>query len=281
MILRLLLVFVSLVIFAVIFSVGAWILFGASTPEFAVPDLAGMTSEQALETLRAASLVGEVQSVPGPDTAQNTVLRTYPEAASMVKPGRRVIVYVVAGEVTLTVPDLVNTMLVEAENRLSRAGIGAGAAGFRLGTVTGVLSDSPVGLILSQEPPAGTAAKAGSVVNVSVARSEGEVLMPNLENMLVKDAQDTMAALGFKVVTEPYITPAWPANTVRSQRPSPGSRLAEGVEIRLIYAVPSAETPGNAYPTPDEGKEPPVAGVEEANRGEAPSSEIPDTEAPR
>lgn len=240
-ILRFLLALLSLGIILAVLGGAAWLWRGAGTPELAVPDEIGIPADVAASNLRKLGLAVEIIDEQGPDTMVGQVLRMAPSPGSLVKPGRRIILYVGAGAGIIAVPDLVGTYLIDAENRLARAGVESGVlGGLRLGERSQVGHDSPAGTILSQLPAPGTLVSPGTAVSIVVAVPNDGTRMPNLVDKPVATAIDSLAIGGYTPLQEPYFTTARAPGTILSQEPAPGSLLGPDQVIRLIVATPPA-----------------------------------------
>lgn len=250
-VLRVLLALLSLGIILAVLGGAAWLWTGAGTPELAVPDEIGIPADVAASNLRKLGLTVELIDEQGPDTMVGQVLRMAPSPGSFVKPGRRIILYVGAGAGVISVPDLVGTYLIDAENRLARAGVESGVlGGLRLGERTQVGHDSPAGTILSQQPAPGTLVKPGTAVSIVVAVPGDGTRMPNLVDKPVAAAIDSLAIGGYTPIQEPYYTTARAPGTILSQEPAPGSLLRPDQVIRLIIATPPASRSDAVDPTP-------------------------------
>jgi len=90
----------------------------------AVPDLLGVQSDAAMESLAAASLVGTVGgTLVSPGVAEGGVLAQEPAPGTLVAPGTEVVLTVSVGSQTVRVPDLVGVPVVEAKSELTAAGL--------------------------------------------------------------------------------------------------------------------------------------------------------------
>lgn len=262
-VLRFLLALLSLGIIVAVLGGAAWLWSGAGTPELAVPDEVGIPADVAASNLRKLGLAVELIDEQGPDTMVGQVLRMAPAPGSLVKPGRRIILYVGAGAGIIAVPDLVGSYLIDAENRLARAGVESGVlGGLRLGDRSQVGHDSPAGMILSQSPAPGTLVSPGTAISIVVAVGNEGTRMPNLVDKPIATAIDSLAIGGYTPIQEPYFTTARAPGTILSQEPAPGSLLGPDQVIRLIIATPPASridgeepaAPANPARAPEAGE---------------------------
>lgn len=111
-----------------------------------------------------------------------------------------------------------------------------------------VVNDSSVynpkvkpGVILTQDPKAGSMIKKGRTVYVSIAASkEADVIMPNLRDLSLRGAQSKIESMGLKVGSINYVDDE-DKNKVKEQRIGgriiePGEKVAPGTVIDLDVA---------------------------------------------
>ena len=126
-----------------------------------VPDVTGMTVDQAKTTLEAAGLKLGTQTQAFSDTvASGQIISTSPAAgASGVYNGDTVAVTVSKGPENVTVPDVNGKSEEEAKKALEDLGLKV-EVNKRLG--------APFGTVRSTEPAAGTSVKTGSTVKINI-----------------------------------------------------------------------------------------------------------------
>ena len=136
--------------------------------EVAVPGVEGLAESEARDLLSAAGLGAEVRPRRSPERSAGRVLEQSVPGGRKVEPGSRILLAVgegppPAGTPRATargerVPDLIGLTYPEAEGALE-------ASGFVLGGVNEVPSETaPAGIIVGQDPRAGSAASAGAPV---------------------------------------------------------------------------------------------------------------------
>jgi beta-lactam-binding protein with PASTA domain len=134
---------------------------GPSTVQ--VPDLYGVTPDQAAGILEESDLVlgGQTES-PSDEVAEGQIIEQQPAAGAAVEPGSEVSVTVSSGPELRTVPNVVGQSPEQAQAELWNA--------YFASTVVTVQSDEPEGTVVSTDPPAGTRANWRAItvtVNVS------------------------------------------------------------------------------------------------------------------
>jgi serine/threonine-protein kinase len=143
----------------------------------------------------------------------------------------------------ISVPDVMEMTLAEAESTLSLAGL--------------LLVESaqeydpyiPAGLILSQSPDGGTLVKGkGRSVRVTVSRGGQRVIVPNLQGISLRQAQLSLQRVGLEVgrISSMY-TEDIPENVVISSAPGFKAEVYQGEVIDLLVSQgpvpPTARVP--------------------------------------
>jgi len=128
-----------------------------------LPDLVGESAESAKERLSGLGLTAEVLE-RNSDREIGVVVSTYPKAFSDVPEGSIVKIWVSCGveKKTVTVPALTGLSESEAISRLR-------ALGFEVGKTEYIVSDKPVGTVVSQSAPFGGEIAEGSRIYLTVS----------------------------------------------------------------------------------------------------------------
>jgi len=145
--------------------------------EVTVPDLLGLTEDEASRVARPLSLVIEVADRRhDPRVASGRVLQQEPSGGASVRRGRRVKVVLSLGGEILRVPSLVGQGFRAAEIELRRQGFAP------VEDARAFSREAEPGMVLAQVPPAGSPAVPGARVHRLV--SEGPIadrwVMPDL-----------------------------------------------------------------------------------------------------
>ena len=139
----------------------------------------------------------------------------------------------------LEVPTVVNLTEEQAVNQLEKRG-------FRANISRYAESDEyEKGKVMSQDPEASIRAKKGTIVNLVIS-SGREIKVPELKNMDLSQAEETLKDLGLKVGT----TSTDYSNTVDKdlvirQEPVAGSAVQSGTEVNLVISVGKEDTTEN------------------------------------
>ena len=147
---------------------------------------------------------------------------------------------------TMTVPNVVSLAQPDAEKAIT-------AAGFTVGTVKREASDTvPAGSVVSQDPKATTAAKAGTKVNLVVSSGKAapkDVTVPDLRGKTQADAEKALADVKLVgVASNPEETTEVDPGQVFKQSIAPGATAKEGDKVTveaprgaIVYTVKKIE----------------------------------------
>lgn len=133
-----------------------------------VPDLRGMTEEEARAALREANILrGQIQRESNDDVEEGRVIRTEPEAGSTVAPNQPVNLVVSSGEELVRVRNVVALVDADARSMLQDQDL--------VVEVFQVFSEFvPEGSVVSQDPAGGTEVPVGSTVVLEISRGRAE-----------------------------------------------------------------------------------------------------------
>jgi serine/threonine-protein kinase len=165
-----------------------------SNSGIAVADVSGALFEDGAQTLRDQGLLVLRLTEVSDDVPIGTIIRTDPPAGTNVPERTTIEVVVSSGKLETAVPLL--TGLTEEAARAALEG-----AGLVLGVISpGNSATVAKGSVIESVPAANEQVVEGSVVNLLV--SDGQVQVPNVENLSISEAQRIMQApeVGFTVV---------------------------------------------------------------------------------
>ena len=149
----------------------------SGTESVELPDVKDMSVDEATELLEGMGLTVKTQEDFDDEIKEGDIIRTSPKAGSKVKTGQTVTIYVSKGSETknATVPDLYKYGKEYAEIVLTERNL-------KLGNVSESHSnDVEAGLIIEQNPRAGTEVKEGTSVDVVVSSGPAETEPPETE----------------------------------------------------------------------------------------------------
>jgi serine/threonine-protein kinase len=255
-----LLVLILLVLLILALIAGAWValrsnLFESAPDQKQVPNLIGMTEDQARDAIGNAGLtVDEPPDFQPDDTAPSgQVIDQDPNRDQYVDPGTAVHLTISSGLPQVQVPFLVGSTQEEARNRLRNAKLDP--------QFTSVESDQPQGQVLQTSPEAGTQVAQGSTVMVTISKGPHEV--PNVVGMNRSDAIKKIVDAGFKYDVRGDPKSTEPRGTVTDQLPPGGQPQPQGTTIVLFVSTyepppPPPTVPPTVPPTTPPTEVPPT-----------------------
>jgi eukaryotic-like serine/threonine-protein kinase len=202
----------------------------------AVPDVTGLTEEEARKRLENAGFPVTVQQQFSKTVPRGEAIGTEPAAGTQFSTGQPVTLLISRGLNTVTVPDVVGLDDQAALAALSDAGVS--------GTLVQRDSTEPEGEVLSQSPAAGRRVSRGS--QVTIFASTGAITVPDVVGQTRKAAVTALKRAGFVVaVTEEETTDLSQIGEVISEFPPGGSRGQRGDTVTISVGVqsPTATTP--------------------------------------
>lgn len=147
------------------------------------------------------------------------------------------------------VPSVTGLVVDDARSLVAQSGLESGLR---------VRGRGDPGPVVDQEPPAGTAVGAGTLVTlISEGQATSRVVVPDITGQDVRDAGNRLAdaGLALDVVTRPEDVTADAAGTIRDQSPQPGTEVDPGTVVTgyadALVAVPDLRglTMGDAEAT--------------------------------
>jgi serine/threonine-protein kinase len=209
-----------------------------------VPELVGLTLEDAREELRGARLaVGETRPEVSEEVPEDEVISQDPPAGERVDRGSDVDLVVSGGPETITVPDVINQPEDSAIAEIRGAGLNE--------QVDRAPSDDvDEGLVISQDPGPGVEARSGDTVRILVSEGSEERDMPDVTGQNGDEAESVLESdYGLEVEqaeeTEEPCTE--PPGVVCRQDPEPGTPVSEGDDATLYVQAGGAQVPLIAF----------------------------------
>lgn len=206
----------------------------AGPEQVAVPDVSGMTVEEATAALEAEGLtvapeVVEQEASAVDDERIDSVIAQDPAADEEVDEGEEVTLTVMVRPAEVEVPDVVGDQVEDAEADLEELDFTV--------TVNEIANTAPVGEVLSQTPEGGTTAELGAEVTLTVSAG-GQSTVPQVTGMTEELAIQTLDGAGFNVNVR-YGDEGSSVGVVYHQDPSADSTGEEGDTVTItVQGVP-------------------------------------------
>jgi serine/threonine-protein kinase len=224
-------------------TVRVW--FSAGPQSENVPDVKGMTQDEARETLTKAGfdVNPTTQSEMSADVDKDRVTRTDPSAGSSLNKGEQVTLYIASG-MTQIPDDLVGKTQQQVLDALKKLG-------FTVVVQDGDYDDKiPKGSVTEVNPPSGTAVPKGSNVNVFVSKGKEQVAIPDdiVPNQTTfSEAYQELTDAGFEVALTDGSDPktANGNDLVTAISPAPGSQADKGSKVTLTLQPTTSSGTGD------------------------------------
>lgn len=234
-------IIVLILVFTVGKAAGVFKSFGGITTEddadtsgkVTVPDIRGMTEEQAKAALKKKDLgIKPIKRTESKKYKAGLVSKQTPEAGEKVKKNTTIEVVISSGLVKSKkqVPNVSGKSETEAQKELEDAG-------FKV-TSSFQYDDSVAsGNVISTTPSAGTKAEKGSTVTMLVSQGTDKKTVPDVRGMADATAQSTIKNYGFNVGTVTYdYSDSVEKGMVISQTVTPGGKAAAGTTISITVS---------------------------------------------
>jgi len=214
-----------------LFLLNSCSLFGAN--DIPVPNVEGMTQEQAIQTLESQGLDYKLGTPVLSDTVESgCVVSTDPGSGEMVRPGYRVTIILSRGDDAekVKIPNCVGKPKEDAEKLLE-------VYNLKMGTITEEVSELPEGVVISQTPEAGEEAAEGTTVSFVVSLGGGEkLIVPDLFGKTRKDAKAALEELGLVLGTVTEEENTAEKGTVIGQSVAPQEEVQTGTRIDIVLS---------------------------------------------
>ena len=210
---------------------------GAQTIE--VPNLSGMTADEAKKTLQASGLKYQAGTAEYSDTVEKDhIVRQDVAAGSKVAKDTVVTYYLSLGSEGTSVPNVVGQTRSSATATLNNAG-------FYVTVDTQYSSTVAEGTVISQSPTSGQKLKAEGTVNIVVSKGSETAQVPSVVGQSEGTATTTLTNEGFQVTTEYQASSSVSSGCVISQTPTAGTSLAPGKTVHLTISTGSGSSSGS------------------------------------
>ena len=207
-----------------------------------VPDLTGLTREEAKDELEAEGLeLGEVTPEVNEDVEEGTVFDQDPAPGEEADTGSEVAITISAPPENVIVPTVIGQTQDSAENEITAAGLGV--------DVTTAPSDQEPGIVIAQDPEGGAELPPGDVVTITVSEGPEEREMPDVRGQDGNEAEAFLES-DYGLVVDQVEQPcpdAVPPGAVCEQDPGPGEPVSEGDSATLFVQPGDAALPVDGF----------------------------------
>ncbi|KUK10051.1 MAG: Serine/threonine protein kinase with PASTA sensor(S) [Clostridia bacterium 41_269] len=235
--------------------------FGSAEKEVQVPNVVGMSLDEAKKTLEDLGLTVEVKRQSHPTIPENTVIEQDIKPGVTVKLPQTIVLTVSAGPELVTVPSLYNKSIDEAREILEELGLELAEP-----VSEGYSDDVPEGFIYRQIPSPGKKVPKGTEVIVYVSQGSKEITVPDLTGLTLEKARAKLEEQGLTLDADIQWAESdeYERGIVIDQNPKPGASVSKNtaVKVTLSRGRESEEEEENSWTTttaeisvPSDGRE--------------------------
>ncbi|GAC1517095.1 MAG: hypothetical protein NVS1B12_00960 [Acidimicrobiales bacterium] len=196
-------------------------------PLVAVPDLSGLTQDQAQQRLAAVNLALGVVNQTFSDTVPAGRVASFDGAGSQLEEGSKVTITLSGGARFITMPDLTGQSADIAVAALAALGV----------TKEHVVQDpqfsdtAPVGTVIATDPGSGGRGDRGGTITLAVSKGPDTVRVPTVVGLTPDQARSTLVAAGLTVGA--VYGPPGPSLVI-AVRPGSGTVVKRGSSVSLF-----------------------------------------------
>ncbi len=207
-----------------------------------IPDLSGMTAEQAEKAIKDAGYTPQYAGNEASEADADTVSKQDPAAGKEADKGTTVKYWISTGPEDIEVPNVVGYDQASAKSTLEKAG-------FTVSVATGSYSDEYAeGEVMSQTPNGGKLGK-GETVTITVSKGQDPdkkaISIPNVVGMTQSQAQSALADAGFRYNVSETSSNSVEKGAVISQSQTGTGKKGDTITITVSTGPSSSSGNGN------------------------------------
>lgn len=196
-----------------------------------VPDVVGMTSDEATTELEAAGFVVEMTERASDNIAAGDVISQTPQAGRKPKRGTTVTIVVSAGKETVAMPDVEGLSQTAAERTLKDLDF----TDIEIKSEPSETVDS--GDVISQSiAPGNEVVPSEETVTLVVSTGSNKIELANLTGYTFEEATTYAEQNSLKIVKRDEYSTSIPANQIIRQLPTAGTAVDPGTELTVIVS---------------------------------------------
>lgn len=203
-----------------------------------VPALVGLPVDRAAKILDRMKVRYDTSLRVASSQPYNSVVRQAPDSGTPIRPGMVVRLALSSGSEaaaanSVMVPDVTGRDTDQAALALRHAGLAEGR-------VDVIASETGIGLVIRQVPPAGSKVPHGTVVALQVAGPPARVAVPPVTGLPESKAVRIIETAGLHAAPITHSPDPAGNHQVVAERPEAGTLVAQGSAVALEVAVPPA-----------------------------------------
>ena len=224
---------VVIIIGLTLLGIGAAYAFGliGGPEKIVVPDVTGMTEEEAVEALTAVGLtLGDTEETNSETVEAGLIISQSPEPGVEVELGNSVKIVISAGQELFEVPDVVGLTESEAIEALR-------AVGFQVGSINREYnSEVDADHVISQDPVSGQMAPAAAAIALTVSRGKELREVPDVVGDSKANAESALSDAGFKSKSSEEFSDSVDKGKVIRQSPQGGVSVEVGSTVTIVIS---------------------------------------------
>ena len=193
-----------------------------------VPNVISAERATARAQLEGLGFTVEVEPVPNEEVPEGIVFDQDPAAKSKAPPGTKITLKVSQAAGEATVESVVDLIEANAVSRLEDQGFAV--------EIQTEKSDQDAGVVIRQNPEAGTKLRTGETVVITVSEGPGSNFVPDVKGRSLAEARDIVVAAGFKVNDRLEPSSTIPVGNVITTEPGPNKELDRGEVVTLVVS---------------------------------------------
>ncbi len=205
------------------------ILVSAGVGEAEVPDVSGLTFQDASIKLAEQEFNAVLREEESDSVEKDRVIRTSPRAGSSLARGSEVEVFVSLGPASKTVLNVIGLDATTAAAQLGRED-------FEVVTEQEASDTVAVGKVIRTNPAPNTSVARGSTVTIFVSTGPAQVTVPNVVGQTRQQATATLQNAGLQVIVSLQPSDTVDENDVISQSPASGTRVNRGTSVNIVVS---------------------------------------------
>lgn len=193
-----------------------------------VPDVVGLSEDDATQRLEDAGLSVEVEERPS-EADEGDVFKQDPRARRRLEEGETVTIFVSTGVRQVKVPGVEGLDIKDARGRLQEEGL-------KVEIVPQSSDEVDEDTVISQSPPAGTEVDVESTVTLTVSTGPEDVIVPDVINQSEDSAVAELERVGLTAQVNREPSTDVEEGLVVSQDPEPGAEVEPGSTVVILVS---------------------------------------------
>ncbi len=223
---------------------------GDESPQMVViPDVSGLTEEQAVARLEADGFRTTVTREPSDEFELGRAIGTDPPAGEEAPVDSTVELFISAGVEEFGVPNLIGQNEAAARALILENN-------FTVGNITTRPDPAPAGQVIDQSPAANVRAERDSPIDLVISEGPQTVVLEDLEGLTERDASQRLSDVGLRFTVDEEHSDEVPQGLVIRTDPPEGTELEVGDTVLLVVSrgPQPVQIPNLFGLTPDEAR---------------------------